>query len=223
MGGKALKTRSKGNKGAGRPEKPCSIDGCQGNAHRSAKGARGYCGAHYWRLSKHGDPLGGGPCRAKPGEPQRFIQEVALQHTSDDCLIWPFGKSRDGYGMVLIDGKKVVASRYVCERAHGAPPTPEHEAAHSCGKGHLGCIAAGHLDWKTRADNQADRLLHGTHSRGERSYGAKLTEADVREINKLKGVERQRKLAARFGVSPATVSHIHNGRIWAWLSQGETA
>jgi hypothetical protein len=131
--------------------KSCSI--C-GKPHE----AKGYCRSHYERLFRYGDPQGG---RTSRGEPLRFIQEVALQHTSDECLTWPYGKARDGYGMVWIDGRKVIASRYVCKRAHGAPPTPKHEAAHSCGKGHEACIAQGHLSWKTPAENAADKLVHG--------------------------------------------------------------
>jgi hypothetical protein len=101
---------------------------------------------------------------------------------------------------------------------NGPPPTPEHEAAHSCGKGHEGCIAPGHLEWKTPAENTADRLVHGTHSRGERSYWAKLTEADVREILAMKGIIPQRKLAVRFGVTHQTIYKILRRQIWAWVS-----
>lgn len=174
---------------------------------------RGYCSAHYTRLRRHGDPLGG---RTSPGDPLRFIKEIALNHTSKQCLTWPFCKNRDGYGQLWIEGKLAIASRYVCELAHGAPPTPEHQSAHSCGKGHEGCIAPGHLDWKTRAENMADTLEHGTRKRGESHVLAKLTEVDVREILTMKG-ERQCKLAARFGVTPQTVSSIQSGKSWAWV------
>lgn len=149
----------------------------------------------------------------------RFIHEVAMLHTSEDCLTWNFSKNGDGYGLLWIDGKYVVASRYICELAHGAPPTPEHEAAHSCGKGHEACISPIHLDWKTKAENQADRLEHGTHNRGERHVSSKLTESAVREILALKGIEKQRELAERFSVSLAAIAGIHAGRNWSWLSK----
>lgn len=188
----------------------CSILSCE-KPHE----AKGYCSAHYWRFRKHGDPLGG---RAPYGEVSRFIREVALRHTGDKCLTWPFGKTQRGYGLIWIDGKHVIASRYVCELVHGSPPTPEHDAAHSCGKGHEGCVAPEHLSWKTPVENKADELLHGTRPRGERNGHAKLTEAEAREILALKGVELQRNLAARFGVSRTAVASIHSGRKWTWLS-----
>ncbi|TBG78608.1 hypothetical protein ELG76_04130 [Rhizobium leguminosarum] len=147
--------------------------------------------------------------RAKRGDPMRFIHEVALQHTGDECLIWPFGKDKNGYGKIRICDKTAVASRYVCELVRGPSPTPEHEAGHSCGKGHEGCIAPDHLDWKTHAENEADKLEHGT---------LKLTEAAVREIVSLRGKETQGKLAERFGVAQTTVSRIHIGRSWAWVN-----
>jgi hypothetical protein len=152
----------------------------------------------------------------------RFIHEVALQHTGDDCLMWTFGKNPDGYGQIWRDGKVVLVSRYVCELVNGPPPTPEHQAAHSCGKGKIGCIAPGHLEWKTQAENEADKLVHGTHGRGERNSQAKLTETDVREIIALKGAEPQSKLAERFRVAPQTIASIHTGRSWGWVFEGKT-
>lgn len=154
----------------------------------------------------------------KHGEPMRFIHEVALLHTGDECLAWPYSKNGKGYGLLKVEGKTTVASRYICELVRGSPPTPEHEASHSCGNGHEGCVSPIHLGWKTTAQNQADRLIHGTHNRGERHGQAKLTEADVRGIIAMKGKKTQRELAERFGVAHQTIGEIHAGRKWAWLS-----
>ncbi|NNU70441.1 hypothetical protein G9X67_34890 [Rhizobium sp. WYCCWR 11152] len=192
----------------------CSIPEC----YKPRYGNGCYCEPHYRRLLKHGDPLGGGTSK---GELLRWIHEVALHHVGDECLIWPFGKGGRGYGNLWIDGKMVNAHRYLCQIAHGEPPTPDHEAAHSCGKGHEGCISQEHLSWKTHSENMADKLIHGTHRRGERNAGAKLTEADVLEIRAMKGVETLRKTAERFGVSQEAISAIHRGKKWAWLQAAE--
>ncbi|RZT87331.1 hypothetical protein EV383_4250 [Pseudonocardia sediminis] len=45
---------------ADRGGRGCSVVGCP-RPHRG----RGYCGRHYGRLRRHGDPLGGGPARAR--------------------------------------------------------------------------------------------------------------------------------------------------------------
>lgn len=50
----------------------------------------------------------------------------------------------------------------MCQKAHGDPPSPKHDAAHSCGRGHEGCVNPNHLSWKTKKQNQADRITHGT-------------------------------------------------------------
>ncbi|WP_143535381.1 hypothetical protein [Rhizobium sp. N122] len=192
----------------------CSIPDC-GNARKT----KCYCNAHYKRLRRHGNPLGG-RTRTPNGELLPWIHEVALHHTGTDCLTWPFGRgATKDYGMLRVDDKMVYTHRYICELVHGSPPTPDHDAAHSCGKGHEGCVAPGHLDWKTRAENVADTLVHGTRNRGERNGQAKLTEADVRIIIALNGTETRCKMADRFGVSSRAIADIHRGRRWAWLSE----
>jgi hypothetical protein len=189
----------------------CSISACCKPPY-----TKGYCRAHYARLLRHGDPLGG---RTSPGELLRWVHDVALHHTGDECLAWPFCKDEHGYGRLWVSGKHVKATRYVCAIVNGPAPTGEHEAAHSCGKGHDGCIAPVHLEWKTPVENAADKLLHGTHNRGERCGTAKLTEPEAREILSLRGIESRRNLAERFMVSRATIGDIHTVRSWAWLSE----
>lgn len=191
----------------------CTIPGCGKPAR-----ARGWCMRHWDRWQYHGDPLGG---RTQPNAPagaaQTFFDDVVLAYDGDKCLIWPFWRGTNGYAGIRVAGKTAIVSRLVCEKALGPPPTPEHEAAHSCGRGCEGCVTKRHLSWKTRAENEADKLVHGTHSRGSRNYRTHLTEDDVRQIRALKGVVLQREIAISFGVSLTTVSLIHCRKTWAWL------
>lgn len=39
--------------------KPCAVEGCNGNAHSKASGARGWCLKHYRKWQKYGDPNAG--------------------------------------------------------------------------------------------------------------------------------------------------------------------
>ena len=196
--------------------KACAVDGCKRNAHHSAGGGRGFCGMHCKRLRKHGDPMAGVPGRTFPGEPLRYIHEVVIAYEGDDCLIWPFARTARGYGQVR-SGNHSQAHRAVCEIVNGPPPSLLHEAAHSCGKGHLGCVNPKHLRWATSAENKADRLIHGTVCRGERNGLAKLTGADVLDIRRLARSASQHEIARRFGVSPANISTIISRATWAWL------
>lgn len=114
-------------------------------------------------------------------------------------------------------GKQSVASRVMCELAHGKPPTAEHEAAHSCGNGHLGCINPKHLRWATHIENEADKLMHGTRPRGERQGSAKLKTSDVLAIRSMAGKLSQRKIGELFGVQQTHVGRLIRGERWGHI------
>jgi hypothetical protein len=197
--------------------KQCSVEGCEGNAHSDAGGARGYCLAHYKRWRKYGDPSG----RAQRRSEKLMALEALLQshrHDDDACIIWPYTRTKAGYGQIWSEGGTQYAHRIVCESVHGPAPTCKHQAAHSCGNGHLGCVNPRHLSWKTHAENMADKLIHGTENRGDRNGQSRLTEDQVREIRRLKGSMFQREIAEKFGVTLSTVNHIYNRTTWAWLN-----
>lgn len=138
------------------------------------------------------------------------------------CLLWPLSCDDKGYAVVRFDGKNRKAARVMCEMVKGPPPTPQHEAAHSCGRGHHGCIDPRHLSWKTRAENQRDRRQHGTAGRGLGGYRLrKLTPEQVREIRRLGGKKNRDALARMFGVTPAAIGNILAGRSWKSLVHGE--
>lgn len=143
--------------------------------------------------------------------------EVVIPHAGDGCLIWPFCRPASGYGSITINGVPQPVHRLVCEIVHGPAPTPEHEAAHSCGRGADGCVNPQHLRWATHAENCADMVAHGTSTRGERNPQAKLTEPEVRQILALKGRKTQREIAEMFGTTRTNVGHIHRGVSWSWM------
>lgn len=137
-----------------------------------------------------------------------------ISYTGDDCLIWPWSKRR-GYAVVCMDGKQPFVSRLMCEIIYGPPPTPKHEAAHSCGHGHLGCANPKHVSWKTRTDNQRDRRAHGTAGKAGSSHlRFKLTLEQVAEIRALEGTASMEALGARFGVTPANIAKILKRKTW---------
>ena len=187
----------------------CSIPECD-----KPIDSHGYCKLHADRWRRCGDPLVG---RTPTGEPQRFYREVVLSYDGDECLAWPYARIAQGYGELVVDGQICLVSRLVCEAVNGPPPTPKHDAAHSCGNGHLSCVTKRHLSWKTRAENIADMVGHGTILRGEKSPSAKLTEGDVHRIRSLKGTTSQSQIARRFNVTPHTISDIYAGKTWDWL------
>lgn len=132
-------------------------------------------------------------------------------HQGDECLTWPFGGC-NGYGNLSVNGQYHYAHRLMCELAHGPAPSPDHEAAHSCGRGHQKCVNPNHLSWKTRSENQLDRTAQGT--RNTWSWRGKLTQEQANQILALKGKKTQAELAKMFGVSRSNISFIHCGKAW---------
>lgn len=186
----------------------CSVPGCG-----KPLNSRGWCLAHYRRWQRHGDPLAG---RTPEGDPERYYRDVVLTYRGDECLQWPYARNSKGYPMLNIEGRDRLLARILCEDANGIAPTSQHEAAHSCGKGHEGCLTPSHLSWKTPTENAADRVAHGTETAGEKHGMSKLTEADVRQIHSLNGKVSQRTLAAQFGVSQGQIHRILSGKAWSF-------
>lgn len=170
----------------------CSIEGC-GKKHEG----NGFCYGHGSRWKRHGYPLGGA---ASDGKPWEFI-ESALNFEQDACLIWPYGKNDKGYGSIAFKGTTKGVHRIICEKVNGIAPSPKHQAAHSCGKGHLGCVSPKHLRWATRSENASDSVKHGTSQK-------KITRADADEIRKLQGTLSQKSIGLMFGIAQTTVSRI---------------
>lgn len=185
----------------------CAVEGCGKTISR-----RGWCSAHYSRFIRHGDPLAGGNGR---GHVAAYLQEVVLTYAGDDCLIWPFSRHVDhGRAQIRVGGKTRSVHRIVCEHVNGPTPSSDHQAAHSCGRGHEGCVSPRHLDWKTPSENNGDKVRHGTAPRGERSTNRKLSAIEVEQIRALRGAFSQNLIAGKFGIAQATVSKIQIGKRW---------
>jgi hypothetical protein len=145
----------------------------------------------------------------------------ALAHKGDQCFIWPGYREKNGRSLVCRNGRRMNAANFVCRAAHGDPPTPLHEAAHSCGRGHDNCASPHHLRWATRKENHADAKAQGTWTHGERCNQSRLTEEDIHEIRRLRPAKTLRELADRFGVSKAAISCIATGKTWAAVREAQ--
>jgi len=184
----------------------CIIDDCNGNVFSS-----GLCTKHYQRNRIHGGPTAGG---TEKGALLQWIHGHK-DFDRDECLIWPFaGSTSHGYGHFYMNGKTVKAHRYMCELVYGPAPSPVHHAAHSCGKGHEGCTNPKHLRWATASDNSLDKLDHGTMLLGEKAPWSRLTNDDILDIRKGRGIYTQQELADRFGVSTSAIWLIQTRQRW---------
>lgn len=189
----------------------CSIEGCG----KKVK-AFGLCENHRYRLKKHGSPFGG---RTENGAPLAFLINAISFDDEESCLPWPFSRNNMGYGQVTIEGQKWVASRYLATMKRGEPPTPKHEAAHTCGKGHEGCVNPNHIVWKTRLENDRDKLVHGTGLSGPRHPNAKLDDETVKAVY-ISACKFGRAATMKvFDMSYWAVRDIHCGRRWSSVTR----
>lgn len=101
---------------------------------------------HYMRWKRYGDALAD---KARHSDPEdSFADKVAWD---GEHLIWTGGTTRDGYGRLRVNGRKVSAHRYAWQQAHG--PIPEGMwIDHIC---HTpACVLPDHLRLATRQQNR---------------------------------------------------------------------
>ncbi len=114
----------------------------------------------------------------------------------------------------------------VCETFHGERPQGS-QAAHR--NGIKTDNRADNLRWATQAENEADKILHGTSDRSGLALGrglrgsdngaARLDEATVRLLRQArKEGATFDQLAARFHISRSTAHLVTSGKRWAHVT-----
>lgn len=127
-------------------------------------------------------------------------------------------KAGAGYLAITLKDKKTNRiqtfniHRVVCRAFHGDPPTPNHHAAHRDGVKTNNAVS--NLRWLTKAENEAEKFIHGTVLRGERCPSAKLTDVQVAEIRAryIPGAVRIVDLGNEYGVRFQTIYSIVSGK-----------
>jgi hypothetical protein len=144
-----------------------------------------------------------------------------ITEPGDECILWDRGVSGSGYGIVKV-GRKTQGAHVAALELYRDETRPTgldcaHDP-HRC-TSRL-CVNPTHLRWTTHVENEADKLIAGTDTRGEKCGTAKLTEDQVRDIRFLlrAGELPQREISALYGVAQMTVSNINIGRTWGWLT-----
>lgn len=187
----------------------CTVDGCAASHF-----GRGYCVKHYKRWYKHGDPLAGS---TEWGAAKRFIENAATAAT-DECITYPFYRNAEGYGWMRYGDGNKGSHVVVAMLAHGPKPTPKHEACHTCGNGHNGCVNPRHIYWGLRSDNVRDAYRHGTafggkHSPfGQAAHAAKYSDELIAHVKAaLQSGETTTSVSRRTGISQSHISRIKHG------------
>lgn len=141
--------------------------------------------------------------------------------SADACWPWVglFRRTRkEAYGTAAREnGQYVRAHRRAFELANGAPPPDDLLVLHRCDN--PPCCNPAHLFLGTAKDNTRDMMRKGRNRynprRGEASWSARLTEADVVAIRKARAAgTANEELAAVYGVAKRTISSVATGSSW---------
>lgn len=139
----------------------CKVDGCDRLAGPVTKGSRGYCGMHYSRIRRSGDPGEAAPRLIRGTPEERFWSKVnvngpvpASRPELGPCWLWK-GFIHKGYGQYAITAPLLVrAHRFAYELLVGPIPQGLH-LDHLCRV--RSCVNPAHLEPVTCKEN----LLRG--------------------------------------------------------------
>jgi len=139
----------------------------------------------------------------------RFWAKVNIK-SSGKCWEWQGAKNKTGYGVFRVDGKNVLAHRWVCE------PVPEGTCVlHACDS--PSCVNPYHLFLGSQKDKVVNMVEKGRDNwvTGERNGQSKLTEKQVRAIRK--DNRSLRKIASDYGVNDTLIGMIKRRERWSYL------
>ena len=183
---------------------PCSILGCD-----TPQRSHSYCGMHWQRFKRNGDPQK--TVRRRRTNEERFWPNVKV---SDGCWEWQGARDLHGYGILLdVNWKKQGAHR-VSWALHYGPIPAGMFVCHHCDNRR--CCNPAHMFLGSIGDNMRDRTAKGRQARGSRIRRASLIERDAALIRYLADCgARGTHLAKLFGVSQRVVCAIRYRKTWA--------
>lgn len=153
------------------------------------------------------------------------FHDLYIPEPNSGCWIWVGCSDRiQGYGIFTYPGNKKHhrASRVAWRVFFGEIPI-NGLVLHRCDN--RWCVNPRHLFIGSNADNSRDMANKRRSMIGEKHHKAKLTERDVKDILWFCSLGSEkittRQIAAIFGVSQGTVSHINNGRNWGRIFEPE--
>ena len=116
--------------------------------------------------------------------------------------------NRGGYFSVELSAKGIVRpmrmNRIVAETFLGLAPSDRHEVCHIDGNRANNC--ADNLRWDTRAGNFSDKVLHGTHNRGQAHPLHRLSNSDISAIRL--SASSNSDLSLTYAISPEYIGRI---------------
>lgn len=133
----------------------------------------------------------------------------------DACWLWKASFSDTGYGNARIYKRAMGAHRAAWILTHGEIPNGLC-VLHKCDV--RACCNPSHFFLGTKKDNLSDMAAKGRSARGEKQHCSVLTADQVRIIRgRHASGEPMSRIAAEYGVVPATVSDAVKRITWAHI------
>lgn len=121
---------------------------------------------------------------------------------------------------ISVDGNRLsVGTHRMVLLAFVGTPISGQEACHNNGNAWDNRI--GNLRWDTHAQNNKDRLKHGTYARGSSHRMARLTDEQALDIASRR--LHYEEYAAMYGISRTQAHRVWSGKAWRHLSTTEQA
>ena len=146
------------------------------------------------------------------GEARRTFETLVTVDT-DECVVWPHARHRQGYGNLFVGRRFTLVHRLAWERLLGDIPAGMR-VLHRCDN--PPCFNVRHLFLGTQRDNIQDMIDKGraNRSRGEAHFRTYLTDAQVAEARqRYQDGERPGAIAVAFNTPQSTMSGILHGKV----------
>lgn len=166
---------------------------------------------HYRRMRVHGDPLISLRRTSRWMSPEDRFALMSGCADADSCWEWNGPVMNNGYGVIVVSGRRWTAHRFSYYLHNGTEA--DGMVLHSCDN--KTCVNPRHLRSGSAGDNASDMKIRNRSTFGERSWSAKLTADDVREIRRMaiSGMTHQR-IADMYPVNREAIGKIVRRERW---------
>lgn len=196
--------------------RPCAVEKC----FRTPILAKGFCSMHYKRQYKHGNTGFAAPTMSYllSFSDIKSINTWLINHrkiTENGCWEWSGPVNKSGYGLIIIDHKRIRVHRVACALYKDFNINSDFIICHHCDN--PPCFNPEHLFIGTHKDNILD-CIH--KNRARKKYGvthpnAKLNEDNVKEIRKRRANgETYTSLSKVFGISWGNIERCCKRITW---------